>query len=85
MPNKINLTGTAGHVYDLDEMEAGSQKASRSNSSRELVVQVWKWNPNLPAPHNVANPENPAIGQIWLSKFVKEGSTEYNEMLKGGE
>lgn len=83
MPNKINLTGTAGKSYNLDDLQ---NSGGRSSSSEELVVQVWNWNPNLPEPYNSPNPPNPVIGQIWLSKLVKVNSDEYNALLaKDGE
>ena len=64
-----NLVGTAGAVYDLDEL----QQDSRTNSEKELVVQVWKYNPASEDPEKRSpNPPNPKLGQIWLS--YKDGS-----------
>ena len=78
MPNKINITGTAGKTYNLDEIK---DSGSRDNPSEGLVVQVWKWNPNLQSPYNSPNPPNPVIGQIWLSKLVKTNSADYKELM----
>lgn len=72
MPKSINLTGTAGKSYNLDDL----QKNTRTDSSEDLVVQIWEWNPNLPGDHGKPNPPSPELGQIWLSKLVKEDLTE---------
>ena len=61
----LDLTGTKGKEYDLDEIS----KDSRVNSSRELVIQVVEYDPFL---DESPNPEKPAIGQIWLSKKVNK-------------
>lgn len=83
MPHKINITGTAGKNYNLDDIQ---NIGNRSNSSEGLVVQVWNWNPNLPEPHNQPNPNDLVIGQIWLSKLVKANSAEYRALMsKDGE
>lgn len=79
MPSKINITGTSGKTYDLDELQS---KKGRASSEEELIVQIWNWNPELPSPYNSPNPPNLKIGQIWLSKLVKEGSAEYNNLKK---
>lgn len=77
MPKSINLTGTAGKRYDLEEI---STKNTRTSSEEELVVQVWYWNPNginiykdnteIYEEHKKPNPPNLKTGQIWLSKLV---------------
>lgn len=68
----LNLTGTSGKEYDLDKIES----QSRINSDEELVVQVWKWNPNeekyKDKGRNQPNPPNPKVGQLWLSKLEKD-------------
>ena len=38
MPRSINLTGTPGKQYDLDEL---STKNTRGSADEELLVQVW--------------------------------------------
>lgn len=80
MAKSINLTGTAGKTYNLDDI---SNKQTRQ-STDELLVQVWKWNPNLPAenPHSKPNPPSLVVGQMWLTKLVAVDSEDYNE-LKG--
>lgn len=79
MPGKrINLTGTNGETYDLDQMK----NEGRRSLTTDLIVEIWEWNPKLPKPHNHPNPENPEIGRIWLSKFVEEGSADFNALLK---
>lgn len=77
MPKSINLTGTAGKTYNLDKIN----KDTRTGEG-ELLVQVWKWNPNLPKenPHSQPNPPSPVLGQMWLSKLVENGSAEFNEL-----
>ena len=71
MPKRINLTGTAGKDYNLDELKNTN---TRGSSSEALTVQVWEWNPALPEnnPHSKPNPENLVVGQIWLSKLISE-------------
>lgn len=78
MAKTINLTGTSGKKYDLDQIS----KTNTRTSTDELVVQVWKWNPNLDSknPHSKPNPPSPVVGQIWLSKLVAVGSPEYKEI-----
>jgi hypothetical protein len=62
----LNLTGTASKAYDLDEIEA----SNRTNSAKDLVVMVHRYNPNSTDPTKRSpNPLNPKIGQIWLSKL----------------
>ena len=80
MPKSINLTGKQGETYDLDTLS----KDTRTGEG-ELLVQVWKWNPNLPKtnPHSKSNPPDLKLGQIWLSKFVEVGSQDYNEIANG--
>ena len=67
MPKNINLKGTAGNTYDLDEL---SRKGTRTSTEEELVVQIWYWNPLLPAenPHPDLTLKNLKIGQMWLSR-----------------
>ena len=66
---KINLKGTPGQTYNLDEIQ---NSGTRVDSTRALTVQVWKWCPDLPEsnPHSKPNPDKPVIGQMWLSKLV---------------
>lgn len=79
MPKSINLTGTAGKKYNLDEMT----KDARVSDS-ELLVQVWKWNPNLPKenPHSKPNPPDLQLGQMWLSKLVESNSEDYKKLAE---
>lgn len=79
MAKTINLKGTSGKTYNLDEI---SKAASRTDSDSSLIVQIWKWNPTLPQenPHSKPNPENPVIGQMWLSKLVEVGSKDFQEL-----
>ena len=63
----INLTGTSGKEYDLDKL---STEGTRDDSNSELIVQIWKWNPNAKDDHKYPNPPDPKLGQIWLSKLV---------------
>ena len=79
MPKSINLTGTAGQSYDLDDLK----KDTRTGEG-ELLVQIWKWNPNLPKenPHSQPNPPNPVLGQMWLSKLVDTNSDDFKELAK---
>lgn len=77
MPKSINITGSAGKSYDLEQI---STTNTRTDSSEELVVQIWYWNPNgidsykedtdKYESHKKPNPPEPVIGQIWLSKHV---------------
>ena len=73
MPRSINLTGTSSKSYNLDEI---ASKNTRTSSNEELFVQIWYWNPNLDErnPHSKPNPENPVIGQMWLSKLITADS-----------
>jgi len=68
----LKLTGTEKKEYDLDKIES----QSRLNSDEELIVQVWKWNPNetkyKDRGRNLPNPPEVKIGQIWLSKLEKD-------------
>lgn len=81
MAKSINLTGTSGASYNLDELKKNSR-----TSGDELAVQVWKWNPNLPSSnaHSKPNPPSPKIGQIWVSKLVEIDSDDF-ESLKNLE
>lgn len=77
MPRSINITGSSGKQYDLEEL---STKNTRTDSSEELVVHIWYWNPDgiesykedetKYSEHTKPNPPNPQLGQIWLSKLV---------------
>jgi len=91
MPKNINLTGTSGKSYNLDELSQDTRK----NSNSELLVQIWQWCPDLPNTNNLTkahqepNPPSPKVGQIWLSKLVRkfesDGTTEteaYKALLK---
>lgn len=73
MPRSINITGSAGKSYNLDNI---ATKDTRQSSDEKLLVQIWYWNPNLPEgnPHKNPNPEKPVIGQMWLSKLITEES-----------
>lgn len=84
MAKSINLTGQVGKTYNLDELSSNSQ---RLNSSEELIVQIWMWNPELKNSHAFPDPKNPKLGQIWLSKFVEKDSDEYKELanIKDGD
>lgn len=63
MPKKtINLKGTSGTTYNLEEIT----KDSRTNSTKTLLVQVYQYNEG-----ESSNPSNPAVGQMWLSKKRK--------------
>jgi len=77
MPKSINLTGTSGKTYNLDEIK----KDTRTGEG-ELLVQIWKWNPNLPKenPHSKPNPPSPVLGQMWLSKLVSTSSEDFKEL-----
>ena len=79
--NKVNIKGTSGKTYNLDELFGSS---TRSSSTESLVVQIWKWNPNLPAsnPHSKPNPSNLVVGQIWLSVLIDQGSSDYEDLLE---
>ena len=73
MPKKLNLTGTSGKEYDLDQL---SKSGTRDNTEEALVVQIWYWNPNLNNSHKYPNPPNPKLGQIWLSKLIPLSDVE---------
>jgi hypothetical protein len=62
----LNLTGTAGQTYDLDQIE----QETRLNAERPLVIQVHKYNPasQLSEENKKPNPSNLKLGQMWLSK-----------------
>jgi len=65
----LNLTGTSGVNYDLDQISS----ETRDNKAKPLVVHVHKYNPNsLDASKRNANPASLMIGQIWLSKEDKD-------------
>lgn len=82
MPKSINLSGTSGKKYDLDEL----QKNTRVDSDSKLLVQIWYWNPDgiesykndnvKYNEHKQPNPPKPVIGQIWLSKRVESDFKE---------
>ena len=78
MAKSINLTGSAGKTYNLDDL---ANKQTRQ-STEELLVQVWKWNPNLPEtnPHSKPNPPSPVVGQMWLTKLVAIDSDDFKEL-----
>jgi hypothetical protein len=59
----LNLTGTTGTNYDLDQIQA----ENRMDSSKSLLVQIHEYDPTL---GQSPNPSNPKLGQIWLSKKV---------------
>ena len=64
----FGLTGTPNTNYDLEELE----QDNRSNSSKSLVVQVWKYNPAATNSNKKSpNPPGLKLGQIWLSKKVE--------------
>ena len=67
MARSINLTGTKGKEYNLDELQ---DKNTRQDSNSELIVQIWKWNPNAEGAHKYPNPPQLEIGQMWMSKLV---------------
>jgi len=66
MKKSLNLTGTKGKTYDLDEIE----NENRTNSSLELTVQVHEYDPQ--DPNSKPNPSNLQVGQIWLVKRKKK-------------
>lgn len=78
MPKSINLTGTTGKKYNLDEISTVDTRTSGT----ELKVQVWKWSPRLSPsdPHSKPNPPKPELGQIWLSKLLTP--EEVDEYIK---
>lgn len=78
MPKSINLTGKSGKTYNLDELKKGGR-----TGEGELLVQIWKWNPDLPKsnPHSKPNPPDVVLGQMWLSKLVKKDSEDFVELL----
>jgi len=85
MPGKkVNIKGTSGKTYNLDELFVND---TRSSASEGLVVQVWKWNPNLKAsnPHSKPNPPDPVVGQIWLSVLIEKDGPDYNDLLEEEE
>ena len=65
---KINLKGTPGQEYNLDELRTTDSRISGT----ALVVQIWHWCPDLPSsnPHSKPNPDQLVLGQMWLSKLV---------------
>ena len=77
MPRSINLTGTPGREYDLEQI---STTNTRTDATQALVVQIWHWNPNgiesykndqtKYEAHKKPNPPDLKLGQIWLSKYV---------------
>lgn len=81
MPGKkLNITGTSGRTYNLDDLK----RETRDDPTSSLVVQIWKWNPNLPEgnKHKKPNPPNPVLGQIWLSKLIETDSADYHDLLE---
>ena len=58
----LNLKATNGVTYDLDKIK----DENRTNSAKELVVQVHEYDPN--DPESKPNPSNLKVGQIWLTK-----------------
>ena len=58
MKKTLNLTGQSGKTYDLDALNT----ESRLDASKKLVVQIHEYSEG-----ENPNPENPSIGQIWLS------------------
>lgn len=82
MPKSINLTGTAGKKYNLDDL----QNKNTRKSADELIVQIWYWNPDgidsykndekKFQDHKKPNPPDPVIGQMWLSKLVETSFVE---------
>lgn len=79
MPKNINLKGTAGNTYDLDEL---SKQGTRTSTDEELIVQIWYWNPLLPAenPHSKPNPENLKVGQMWLSRKIDANDPNFKKI-----
>lgn len=70
MSSKINLTGTSGATYNLDELASSNTRLS----TESLTVQIWKWNPNIASTNAHSKPNPPLnastdIGRIWLSKL----------------
>lgn len=63
----INLTGTSGKEYDLDKL---SNEGTRDDSTKELIVQIWEWNPNATDEHKYPYPPNSEFGQMFLAKLV---------------
>ena len=64
----INIKGTSGANYNLDEIASDS----RTNSTKNLLVQVHRYKRG-----ESPNPANPQVGQIWLSQMVEDtGSKE---------
>lgn len=83
MPKSINLTGTAGKTYNLEEI---ASQNTRNDSSQELILQIWYWCPDLPEsnPHSKPNPPDLEIGQIWMSKKItKVKDPEIYESISG--
>ena len=70
MASTIDLTGTDGTTYNLDELATTNTRTSTD----ALKVQVWKWNPNF-STENIHSKPNPPLtlatdlGRIWLSKL----------------
>jgi hypothetical protein len=58
----LNLTGTAGQTYDLDQIE----QETRLNAERPLVIQIHKYNPTseLSELNKNPNPSNLKLGQM---------------------
>ena len=75
----LNLTGQNGKTYDLEQISAQN---TRLDSSMQLVVEIWPWNPeSTNEEHRKPNPPKPEVGRIWLSKLVP--LDELNKMIGG--
>lgn len=59
---EIIITGKAETTYDLEEL---ATKNTRMSSNETLLIHVHEYSEG-----EDPNPENPTIGQIWLSKKV---------------
>lgn len=59
---EIVLVGVEGKTYDLEELQ---NENTRLDSTKPLLIQVYEYKEG-----ENPNPENPKIGQIWLSKRV---------------
>lgn len=68
MAKQIKITGSKATRYDLDDIKGETRMASDA----AIVIHVHKWN----AAGGVGissspDPENPVVGQMWLSLKVK--------------
>ena len=85
MPKSINLKGTSGKSYNLDELQTQN---TRNNPEEALTVQIWNWHPDLKGDHSKPNPPNPKIGQMWMSHLLMMTSMKDKEIfnkLKEGD